>query len=145
MITGIGHCAYSVRDLDASLEFYVKGLGMDDAFRLHGEDGAVWIVYLYAGNGAFVELFPGREGAEDGSTRDGQSYRHLCLAVDDMSLTLDDLSQKGIEPLGPPSVGKDGNTQAWLKDPDGNPIELMQIAPTSEQGRFLAAKAEKRS
>jgi hypothetical protein len=30
-------------------------------------------------------------------------------------------------------MGLDFNTQAWVKDPDGNPIELMQLAPESPQ------------
>jgi lactoylglutathione lyase len=55
-----------------------------------------------------------------------------------MSLTLDDLKKRGLDPLGQPSVGKDGNTQAWLRDPDGNLIELMQVAPTSDQGNHVA-------
>jgi len=136
MILGIGHVAYGVRDLNASLHFYVEQLGLEEAFRLSREDGSLWIVYLYAGEGTFVELFPEKEIAE----AKGTSYKHLCLRVDEMSFTLDDLRRRGLEPLGPPSVGKDGNTQAWVRDPDGNPVELMQIAPSSAQGRAVAAR-----
>ena len=57
-----------------------------------------------------------------------------------VSATLDDLRQSGLEPIDPPSVGKDGNTQAWVRDPDGNLIELMQIARDSDQGRVVAAE-----
>ena len=135
MITGLGHAAYAVKDIEASIEFYVEKLGMEEAFRMHGEDGSLWIVYLSAGNGSFVELFPEAELEVD--PEQPASYKHLCLHVDDMAATLEHMAAKGLEPLNPPRKGQDGNTQAWVKDPDGNPIELMEIAPTSRQGRFL--------
>jgi len=140
MVLGIGHAAYGVRNLDASLHFYADQLGLEEAFRLHRDDGSLWIVYLYAGDSSFVELFPGDEAA--GQPK-GASYKHLCLRVDDMTKTLADLQTRGLVPLGPASVGKDGNTQAWLRDPDGNLIELMQIAPSSDQGRHVAAHAKR--
>ncbi len=36
------------------------------------------------------------------------------------------LAQHGIKPDSGPRLGKDGNVQAWIRDPDGNRIELMQ-------------------
>lgn len=135
MIIGVGHAAYGVADIEASMRFYVDQLGLEKAFELRHDDGRLWIVYLYCGDGTFIELFPEDEIEEP---RPRASYKHLCLRVDDMSLTLDDLRQRGLRPLNPPSVGKDGNTQAWVRDPDGNPIELMQINPDSEQGRAIA-------
>lgn len=144
MILGVGHTAYGVKDLGASLRFYVHQLGLEKAFTLHRDDGSLWIVYLYAGDRTFIELFPEQgppakpaEGGTGSGSRAAASYKHLCLRVDDMSLTLDGLKKRGLEPLGPASVGKDGNTQAWLRDPDGNLIELMQIAPTSDQAKHV--------
>ena len=41
MITGIGHAAYFVSDMEAALEFYCGKLGFADAFELkHPETGA---------------------------------------------------------------------------------------------------------
>lgn len=131
MILGIGHVAFGVQNVGASLRFYVDQLGLREAFKLNRDDGSLWIIYLYVGGGAFLELFPEKEATRAGDA----SYKHLCLLVDDMSVTLDDLRERGLEPVGPPSVGKDGNRQAWLRDPDGNHIELMEIAPASEQSR----------
>ncbi|HNZ37895.1 MAG TPA: VOC family protein [Candidatus Latescibacteria bacterium] len=135
MVTGIGHAAYGVSDLNASLRFYCGQLGLRKAFELHRDDGTLWIVYLYAGNRSFIELFPESEVPP----QEGGSYRHLCLIVDDMAATLRAMKIAGLEPLNPPSVGKDGNTQAWVRDPDGNPIELMQIAPDSDQARAITS------
>jgi lactoylglutathione lyase len=32
----------------------------------------------------------------------------------------------------------DGNNQAWIEDPDGNRIELMEVAPDSLQLKAIA-------
>ena len=37
-----------------------------------------------------------------------------------------------------PKVGLDGNRQAWITDPEGNQIELMEMAPDSKQAEALA-------
>jgi catechol 2,3-dioxygenase-like lactoylglutathione lyase family enzyme len=55
----------------------------------------------------------------------------LCLLVDDLAATLKDLKARGLPIVGEPAQGLDRNWQYWLKDPDGNPIELMQIVAAS--------------
>jgi catechol 2,3-dioxygenase-like lactoylglutathione lyase family enzyme len=137
MIMGMSHVAYGVTDLDASLRFYVADLGFEEVFRLNHDDGSPWLIYLHAGGGTFIELFP--EDKVDQET--AASYKHLCIRVDDMNSSLADLSSRGLEPLNPASQGQDGNLQAWFRDPDGNPIEFMQIMPNSPQGKFLASLA----
>jgi hypothetical protein len=37
--------------------------------------------------------------------------------------------------ISPMTVGMDNSKQAWIKDPDGNDIELMEYTPTSFQKR----------
>jgi lactoylglutathione lyase len=135
VITGIGHSAYLVADISASRDFYCTKLGLKEAFQLYNDAGELWIVYILVGEGSFIELFPG--GQERGGEIAG-SYRHLCLTVDDMATTLKDLADRGMPIEGGPTQGKDGNTQYWLTDPDGNRIELMQIAPDSLQARAAA-------
>ena len=45
-ITGVGHVAIKVSDLDRSLDFYVKKLGFPEMMRLRKDDGSTWLVYL---------------------------------------------------------------------------------------------------
>ena len=137
MIMGISHTAYGVADLETSLGFYVDGLGFTEVFRFDHEDGTPWLIYLHAGGTTFIELFPEGSVSEAGDT----SYKHLCLQVDDLDATLAEMATRGMEPLGPASQGRDGNLQAWFRDPDGNPIEFMQITPDSPQGLFLSTLA----
>jgi len=79
----------------------------------------------------FIELFP--DGRVKGGAPAEHAYRHLCLVVDDLEATLRDLASRGVAADGPARQGKDHNWQAWLTDPDGNRIELMQMSRESPQ------------
>lgn len=126
----IGHSAYYVADMKASLYFYVEQLGLEHSFSIQDNEGKPWIEYLKVGNGQFIELFYGGEGNQ-GSC----SYAHLCLQVADIHACADELEQKGVLIDTLPIQGKDLNWQCWVHDPDGNPIEFMQIHPESPQAK----------
>ncbi|NLV92537.1 MAG: VOC family protein [Firmicutes bacterium] len=133
MISGIGHVAIRCSDLAESLRFYTEVLGLRKAFELTRDDGSVWLVYLQISKDVFIELFPGGKDANE-ITGSSIGFTHLCLQVDDMQATLAHLAAKGLD-VGEPTMGADGNWQYWIKDPDGVPIELMQIMPDSMQRR----------
>jgi lactoylglutathione lyase len=135
MITAIGHVAFRVKDLDGALDFYCGKLGFREAFRLEREgQRSPWIVYLQLAPGQFLELFPGGEG--DVPPRGpGAGYNHYCLLVDDLPATLDEFRARGLAIDGEPRQGMDGNWQYWIADPEGNAIELMQIAEASKQAQ----------
>ena len=131
MITDLGHAAFAVHDLDASLAFY-RTLGLDEAFRLHHPDSSLMLVYLHVGGDRFLELFP--HGPEPDADR-VHSFRHVCLLTDDLSGLVERLREQGVSIEREPKTGLDGNLQAWIRDPDGNAIELMQLAEASPQRR----------
>ena len=129
MITDIGHPAFACHDLDRSLAFYAK-LGIREAFRLTRDDGSLMLIYLHVAGDRFIELFPnGPQPTADART----SYRHLCLLTDDLRGTVESLRGQGVAIEREPLLGKDNNWQAWIRDPDGNQIELMQLAEDSPQ------------
>jgi len=136
VITGLAHVAIRVTDLEAAVRFYCDGLGLRYVFDLKDGSGEVWLAYLDAGGSGFVELFPNgkRNCNEKGNTA---GLQHFCLEVDDMARTLEELRGRGLGIKGAPSRGEDGNLQYWVKDPDGNPIELMQMSPDSLQAKGL--------
>lgn len=129
-IADLGHPAFACHDLDASLAFYAK-LGIDESFRLLHDDGSVMLVYLHVAGDRFIELFPGGPSPEGRGAR--QSFMHICLAVDDLEATVEDLRAKGVTIDIEPKMGLDFNMQAWIADPDGNKIELMQYSDESPQ------------
>jgi lactoylglutathione lyase len=59
--------------------------------------------------------------------------------VDDLSAAVRELAGRGVALTAEPKQGQDGNWQAWIADPDGNPIELMHVEPGSPQGRATRA------
>ena len=131
-ILDIGHPAYGCHDLDAALAFY-ELFGITESFRLLNDNGDVRLIYLHVSGDRFIELFPGGPEPADRAPVAQQSYRHLCLVTDDIEGMVEHLRANGVIIDTEPKVGLDFNTQAWVKDPDGNPIELMQLAPESPQ------------
>jgi lactoylglutathione lyase len=136
VITDLGHTALRVHDLDRSLDFYAA-LGIRESFRLHHADGSLMLVYLHLGGDRFLELFP--DGPEAPVT--GGSFMHLCLVSDDLHADVASLAHQGIVIDRRPSLGLDDNWQAWLTDPDGNAIELMQLSESSPQRRVTRGEA----
>jgi lactoylglutathione lyase len=128
MITHLAHACFTVSDLDRAQHFYVDQLGLTPAFDFVDETGLRYGVYLYLGGRNFIELFTG----ELAQPAPGQSYRHICMEVDDIRATVADLRAKGVE-VSEPKLGKDRSWQAWITDPDGNRIELHHYNPDSKQ------------
>jgi lactoylglutathione lyase len=136
-ISGIGHVAIKVRDLDRSLDYYVNKLGFAEMMRLHKDDGSVWLVYLRITDAQYLEVFPGAEN-ERAPGWDANGLNHVCLTVDNIDHVLAELEEAGLTLLLPLKTAIDGNRQAWLEDPDGNRIELMEMAPDSLQYKAIA-------
>lgn len=128
----LSHVAIGCASLDKMAAFYSEVLGLPQAFRLE----EMPIVYLDAGNGTFVELL-GRGGEPEPASRTGLA--HLCFEVESMEAELERLAALGVRPESPPKRGGDGNLQAWITDPEGGRIELMQLAPDGRQKTYLQA------
>jgi lactoylglutathione lyase len=131
MITDVGHAAFRTHDLEKSLGFYAL-LGIHESFRLNHPDGSLMLAYLHVGGNRFIEVFPG--GGPPGEPRG--SFMHLCLLTDDLHAEVERLRANGVQIDIEPKLGLDHNWQAWVKDPDGNPIELMQLSEESPQRRL---------
>jgi lactoylglutathione lyase len=130
VITDLAHIAFATHDLEASLAFYAA-IGIPEAFRLHyPDDGRLMLVYLHVGGDRYIEVFP--RGPEPDAER-VQSFMHICLLSDDIGADVESFRANGITIDKEVSRGLDHNLQAWIKDPDGNAIELMQLSPDSPQ------------
>jgi lactoylglutathione lyase len=130
MFTDLAHAALRTSDLERSLEFYAK-LGLRESFRLNHEDGTVMLVYLYVGGDRFLELFPGGDATATPDAR----FMHLCLRSNDLKADVARLEAEGVTIDVQPKLGLDNNWQAWVSDPDGNKIELMELSEESPQRR----------
>jgi lactoylglutathione lyase len=131
-INGVGHVAIKVTDLDRSLDYYINKLGFAEMLRLHKDDGSVWLVYLRITDAQYLEVFPGAEN-DRAPGWNANGMNHMCLTVENIDDTLAQVAAAGLELLLPLKTAIDGNRQAWLEDPDGNRIELMEMAEDSLQ------------
>jgi lactoylglutathione lyase len=131
-ITSVGHVAIKVTDIDRSLAYYVDKLGFPEMLRLHKDDGSVWLVYLRITDTQYLEVFPGAEN-DRAPGWNANGLNHMCLTVDNIDEVLARVAAAGLELLLPLKTAVDGNRQAWLEDPDGNRIELMEMAEDSLQ------------
>jgi len=130
-ISAIGHVAIRVKDVARTLAFYSDRLGFTEIMRLD-RDGRLWLIYLRITDDQYLEIFPDAEG-ERAPPREANGLNHLCLTVDDLDDVIAQLAERGVPLSQAKKVGPDGNLQAWIEDPDGNRIELMQMAPDGMQ------------
>jgi lactoylglutathione lyase len=127
-IKAFGHIALRVTDLQRSLDFWEKGLGFPEMTRLLNDKGDAWIVYLRVTDEFFLELFPGAE-ADTAPRPNTSGLHHLCLSIEDIDATTKRIEAAGIKLTSPISTGLDGNRGAWITDPDGHGVELMEMDP----------------
>lgn len=124
------HSMFRVRDVEASLHFYRDGLGMAVLDRYDFEKGRFSILFLsYAGyrdGPAALELTYNWDQAEDYSH--GSGYGHVAIGVSDVQAMYERLASFGGKPVTAPKSMIAGAPQlAFVKDPDGYAIELIQL------------------
>lgn len=151
-ITGMGHLAIKVRDVDRSLAFYSGVLKFPEMLRLHHDDGSLFLIYLRITEDQYLEIFPGAV-TDKAPGVDANGANHFCLTVEQLEPVLAEIgpdagcfaqwvtteSGSQLVKAAEPTIGNglDGNRQAWLIDPDGNRIELMEMAPDCLQYKAL--------
>ena len=136
-ITGFGHAAIKVTDIDRSLDYWRDRMGFPEMLRLNHDDGSLWLVYLRITDDQYLEIFPGAEN-DRAPGWNANGVNHLCFAIDDLDATVQRITDAGVDLLSPIKMGADGNRQAWIEDPDGNRIELMEMAPDCLQLKAIA-------
>lgn len=117
------HTMIRVRDLDASLHFFVDLLGLRVKRRSDYEQGRYSLVFLESGHAedsATIELTWNWDQQEPYTT--GRYFGHLAFAVDDIYASCERLQTGGVTILRPPRDGR----MAFVKSPDGQSIELLQ-------------------
>ena len=137
-VSSIAHVAIRVKDVPRTLDFYVGKLGMREMMRLDRE-GSLWLLYLRITDTQFLEVFPDGVG-ERAAEREAVGYNHVCLEVADIDVAARELEAIGVPLIRGKQMGADGNWQAWIEDPDGHRIELMQMMPDSRQAAALARR-----
>ncbi len=137
-VSSIAHVAIRVKDIDRTLDFYINKLGFSELLRLD-RDGKLWLVYLRLTDDQYLEVFPDAEGT-DVPGPEAVGYNHMCLAVPDIDKAVRELEAAEVPLIRPKIKGADGNWQAWIADPDGHRIELMEMSPEGMQAQAIARR-----
>lgn len=137
MIRQLAHLNFVTDDLPAIIDFYVEKLGMEVKFTLNNDEGAPFGYYFGCGNSTFLEFFDQalavkQWGGQVQSLVSGTRYKHFCLEVVGLDEYRQKLLEKGVA-VTEITLGMDNSRQAWITDPDGNAIELMEYGPLSLQ------------
>jgi catechol 2,3-dioxygenase-like lactoylglutathione lyase family enzyme len=151
---GMHHVGITVKDLDASIRFYHDVLGLPFANEpspwFEGEElgpavgvpgAALRQVSLLLGDTVFELLEYSRPPSQTseplGSNSLGAS--HVAFHVDDIEATKAELEAKGIEFYSPVNVVDEGVLAGWrwvyFNDPDGYPLELVEVAYVNDEER----------
>jgi catechol 2,3-dioxygenase-like lactoylglutathione lyase family enzyme len=134
----LGHVNFRVRDFETSVKFY-EALGFQKFLELTDEDHKPWIIYLRFSDELYLELIGG--GKERTVPSGPTGLDHMCITVSNIEDAARELEAKGIKLMNPLSLkrGLDNNRGAWVEDPDGNRIELMEMAPDCVQYEAIKA------
>ena len=137
MIRQLAHLNFVTNDLSRIIDFYVNKLGLSVKFTLDNDKGQPFGYYFGCGNTTFLEFFDQAMAAAvwGGKVEElniGTRYRHFCLEVTGLDEYCETLKKRGVQ-VSPIAMGMDNSHQAWIADPDGNAIELMEYGPKSLQ------------
>lgn len=137
MIRKLAHLNFVTNNLERIIDFYVNRLGMQVKFTLDNKEGKPFGYYFACGDTTFLEFFDQKMAAEQwgGNIEElitGTRYRHFCLEVTGLREFCKTLKDRGVE-VSEISLGMDNAWQAWITDPDGNAIELMEYGHSSLQ------------
>lgn len=118
------HSMIRVRDLEKSLNFYCNLLGLKQVRTKRLEDCTLY--FLEDENGAQIELTHNDETPVTGY-ENGNAFGHFAFAVDSFEDFTEKMNKLGFEYLYEPfDLDGKGSWIAFLTDPDGNEVELVQ-------------------
>jgi lactoylglutathione lyase len=122
------HTMIRVRDLDASLNFCTNLLRMKLLRKRDYPTGKFTLAFVGYGdesNNAVIELTHNWDQKEPYAL--GTAFGHLAIGVPDVYKACEELGAAGVKiprPAGPMAHG--GSVIAFIEDPDGYRIELIQ-------------------
>jgi catechol 2,3-dioxygenase-like lactoylglutathione lyase family enzyme len=152
MIADVLHFSFTVGDIDTSIDWYTRVLGLEFVHRQRQENEYTPILVGIPGTVLEVAQFkvPGLSSAfsshmlelvqyisPDGGRRDLPTNQvgvaHLALLVTDLVDRYERMSADGVVFRNPPTAitagANAGGYACYLVDPDGITIELMQFSP----------------
>lgn len=125
------HTMIRVKDLDKSLDFYTRLLGMNLIRKKDYPSGEFTLAFVGYGreeDTAVIELT--HNWGQEANYDLGSGFGHLAIGVPDIYATCEALGREGVPIPRPPGPMKHGGSViAFIEDPDGYKIELIERKP----------------
>ena len=123
----VNHIAIIASDIEKSINFYVDVLGFTIIRKVYREDRDSWKVDLALNGEYLIELFTFPDAPHRLSYPEALGLRHLAFTVKDIVTCISELKAKGIEPESIRTDPFTGYRCVFFADPDGLPLELVEI------------------
>ena len=122
------HTMLRVYDLDKSIDFYTRLLGMELLRRRDFEGGRFTLAFVGYGDEADNTVLELTHNWDQAELYDlGDAYGHIAIGVPDIYATCEALEKAGAKIPRPPGPMKHGTTViAFVEDPDGYKVELIE-------------------
>ena len=122
------HTMLRVKNLDASVNFYTRLLGMRELRRREVPDGKYTLAFLgYGDEATHTVLELTYNWGQDDGYELGTAFGHLAIGVPDVTAACDAIRKAGgrvVRDAGPVKFGT--TIIAFIEDPDGYKIELVE-------------------
>jgi catechol 2,3-dioxygenase-like lactoylglutathione lyase family enzyme len=147
-VKNIDHMSFTVADMERSLAFYQRlGFEPDKRYISTGPDAAegtdtpeadIDVGWLrHPEGGPMLELLRYQNKAAGRSVHNSEvGAAHICLNVEDVEAAYADLKCGGVPFVSAPHSDQYGVTWVYMRDPDGNVVELLQQAQQSHAGNL---------
>jgi len=116
------HTMIRISDVDKSLDFYCKGLGLIETRRMETEQGRFTLIFLAASGDEKSELELTYNWDGDKLGDGSRNFGHLAYRVENIYETCQRLKDMGYTINRPP---RDGH-MAFVRSPDNISIEILQ-------------------
>ena len=122
------HTMVRVKDQEKAVDFYSRLLGMKVLRQSDNEVGKYTNTFLgYGGEDSHTVLELTCNWGQEEPYELGRAFGHLAIGVPDVAATCESLEKEGVPVPRPAGPVKGGTTIiAFVEDPDGRPIELIQ-------------------
>ncbi len=118
------HTCLNVSNMERSIDFYTKEVGLKFVSRREIKQNNAEIAFLQDQSGYALELTHWRDKKD---LVEGDNFDHLAFAVRDVSEAVKEFKSHGVVvAMEPYSLQGSSSKIAFIKDPDGNWLELIE-------------------